>query len=376
MFPFSPSISHGSLAHSTAFIQSRSSVNSVTPVPSSSRGHSAGCGCVVCSLTSSHPAGCACAACARGSRTVLYAETTETAKEVLATDEDVPAEVEAMDGINSEDEAHNAERPARKSLKKKGPKGTPLSEYSVGDTVSAKVKTLASYGAFMDIGAETDGLLHISNLSVDFVSDINEVLEVGKEYDVRITKLDEAKKQVSLSLLSEAQEEEAAANARPAKRERAPTSNNRRDDSAVVVALQEKGWDPEQFVEGTVVSTVDFGAFVRIDCSQLNSEVEGELDGLVHISALAARRVDSVTSVVNPNDKVQVRVKSIDNRKVSLSMVSVEDEKAKQDMRGGGGGSGREPAFQGNKDWKKSLEKIQEEMPKFENKPLIVDNRK
>lgn len=299
---------------------------------------------------------------------------------------DVPPEVEALDGINSEEEQHNAERPARKSIKKKVPKGKPLSELKVGDVIRAKAKTIASYGAFMDIGAESDGLLHISQLSVDFVKDVNDVLKVGEEYDVRITKIDAEKKQVALTLLSEAQEEEAAAasaasaNERQAKREQRSKqpqqTGARRDDSAIVDELQSKGWDPTKFVDGTVVSIVDFGAFVRIDCSQLNSEIQGSMDGLVHISALTKGRVDSVQSVVKIDDQVKVRVKSIDNRKVSLTMVSAEDEASFKEARTNPASSSSSGSAEGAKDWKESLKKMQDDLPDFKNGPLIVDNRK
>jgi predicted RNA-binding protein with RPS1 domain len=299
---------------------------------------------------------------------------------------DIPPEVEALDGINSDEEQHNAERPARKSIKKKGPKGKPLSELKVGDVIRAKAKTIASYGAFMDIGAESDGLLHISQLSVDFVKDVNDVLKVGEEYDVRITKIDAEKKQVALTLLSEAQEEEAAAaaaaaaNERQAKREQRTKQQQqttaRRDDSAIVDELQSKGWDPTKFVDGTVVSIVDFGAFVRIDCSQLNPDIQGSMDGLVHISALAKGRVDSVQSIVKIDDQVKVRVKSIDNRKVSLTMVSAEDEASIKEARATSVSSASSGSSEGAKDWKESLKKMQEDLPEFKNRPLIVDNRK
>lgn len=340
------------------------------------RWHSAICGCAACNSIAVHPARCACAFC---SRTMLLA----TAVNEDAAEVEIPVEVEAMDGIANEDEAHNAERPARKSLKKKGPKGAPLSDFKVGDTLKGKVKTVTNYGAFIDIGAETDALLHISNLSVEFVSNVKDVIEVGMEYDVRIITIDEAKKQVALTLLTVAQEDEAAVNsARPAKRDQrqqsssrdGPSNNNRRDDGPILKQLQEKGWDSAQFVTGTVVSTVDFGAFVRVDCSQLNSEVTGEIDGLVHISALASGRVNSVESVVKVDQQVQVRVKGIDNRKVSLTMVSVEDEKSQMESRGNSSGGG-DQGFQGNKDWKEAMEKLQTDMPTFKNKPVIVDNR-
>lgn len=281
------------------------------------------------------------------------------------TEEEVPAEVEALDGIASAEEAHNAERPARESLaKKKKAPGKSLDEFEIGSNVDGRVKTITSYGAFIDIGAETDGLLHISQLSQGFVSDVNELLKVGQEVDVRIVNIDKKKSQIGLSLLTE---EEAAQEQPRRERQQRGGGGGRRDDSKVSAALAEKGWDAEQFIEGTVVSTVDFGCFVRIDASQLNAEVEGEMDGLVHISSLTAGRVNNVGDVVNQNDKVQVRIKSIDGRKVSLSMISLEDEKAKAPAG---------PPSEGAKDWKESLEKFKAKSPKFSNKPMVVDLRK
>jgi predicted RNA-binding protein with RPS1 domain len=298
-----------------------------------------------------------------------------------ATEMEIPAEVQAMDGVNGETEAHNAERPARRSLKKK-PKGLPLTDFKVGDTIKGKAKSVAAYGAFMDIGAETDGLLHISNLSTDFVSSVKDMIDVGQEYDVRILSIDLTKKQVALSLLTEEQEESTAA-ARPPKREARAKSGdrndsggnaNRRDDAALLKQLQEKGWDEDQFVSGTVVSTVDFGAFVRVDANQLNSEVNGEFDGLVHISALASGRVKSVTDVVKVGETVQVRCKGIDDRKVSLSMVSTADEAVAAEARGSSFDAGSQD--QGNKDWKEAMLKLQEGVPAFVNKPVVVNSRK
>jgi elongation factor Ts len=289
---------------------------------------------------------------------------------------EVPDEVVAMDGIESKEEAHNAERPARKAIKTKGPRGKPLSEFSVGDSVKGKVKSLASYGAFIDFGASTDGLLHISQLSKEFVSDVTEILKEGQELEVRITNIDEKRNQVGLTLLS-AEEEEAAKAAQPRQRESGPRGGGgRKDTSKILNALMEKGWDRAAFVEGIVVSTVDFGAFVKIDASKLNPEVEGEMDGLVHISALTTSRVDSVESVCKVDQVVQVRVKDIAKGKVSLSMVSVEDEAAKQESRGGGGGGGRDFVPMGNKNWAEDYATLQEGQPKFTNGPAVSDRRK
>jgi predicted RNA-binding protein with RPS1 domain len=101
------------------------------------------------------------------------------------------------------------------------------------------------------------------------------------------------------------------------------------------------------------------------------------LDGLVHISALAAGRVNSVTDIVSVDEKVKVRVKSITGTKVSLTMMSVEEEEAKNEERGGGGGfGGGGGGFEGAKDWKESLEKIDVDQPTFTNRIIVQDRRK
>jgi elongation factor Ts len=291
----------------------------------------------------------------------------EEAVVAAAATPEVPAAVASLDGVESAEEAHNVDRPARKALKKKA-KGKALADFAVGDSVAAKVKTITSYGAFLDIGASTDGLLHISQLATEFVADVSSVLSVGQEVQVRITGIDEGRNQVALTLLTADQEEEAkaAAGSRPA---RAPRGE-RRDDASAINGLSSKGWKTEQFIEGTVVSTVDFGAFVRINVNQLNAECEGEIDGLVHISALSAGRAASVTDFVKVDDKVQVRLKAIGERnKVSLTMVSVEDEAAKREQ--GGGGSGPEPV--GNREWREAVKAM--EQPTFSNGPVVVDMR-
>jgi len=314
--------------------------------------------------------GCICPRCT-GVRnfyesTALFAE--------VAEETEVPAEVEAMEGVESNDEAHNLERPARAALKKKKPAGKDLSEFTEGSTVKGTVKSIASYGAFVDIGASTDGLLHVSQLSAEFVKDVSDIVKEGQEVDVRIVKIDSGKGQIGLSMMTE---EEAAASkpSRPSNNRRQP----RRDDSALLNSLNEKGFDSSVMVEGTVVSTVDFGAFVRVDASTLNSECEGTFDGLVHISSLKVGRVGSVSDVVSPDDKVQVRCKNIDGTKVSLTMLSVEDEESKAaegGRRGGGGFNDEFDPGDGAKDWKESVSKFEEEQPVFKNNPLIVDLRK
>jgi predicted RNA-binding protein with RPS1 domain len=330
-----------------------------------------GCSCASCtglnSKTASHTAGCSCSGCVNTRRrTVLFADVADAAEEtaVEVSDDVVAAEVTAVEG---DDEVQ----------KKKPDKGKSLSEFEEGSTVTGTIKSLASYGAFVDIGATTDGLLHVSQLTTEFVSDPADLVKAGQEVEVRIVKIDAEKGQIALSMISE---EDAAAASEAAKKGRGgggrPQRGGRRDDSAILNALNTKGWDAGLMVEGLVVSTTDFGAFVKVNAALLNAECEGEFDGLVHISALGAGRVNSVSDVVKPNDKVQVRCKSIADNKVSLTMLTVEDEEAKGGGgRGGGGGGGFEfdRGDMGAKDWKESHATVdEEESVHFGNTALMV----
>jgi len=321
-----------------------------------------------------HSASCPCAGCGK---TALRMST-----------EEVPAEVEAMDGVASEEEAHNAERPARdsgiKKHKKGGDKGTPIADLEIGSFVDGTVKTVTSYGAFVDIGAATDALLHVSRLSNEFVSNVEDIVKQGDTVNVRIVSVDAAKSQVAISMLSEEDENAAKAARGGGRRKERPqrSGGDRTAQVATINSLAEVGYDDTQMVEGEVVSVLDFGAFVRFDASQLAESVTGELDGLVHISALTVGRADSVSSIVSSGDKVQIRVRGLDTEgsKVSLSMITKEEEEANRPQRNNKPRRRGRQMFSedemGAKDLKESLEKFQNDGPAFTNMPVIVDRRK
>ena len=297
-------------------------------------------------------------------------------------DTEVPAEVEAMDGIASDEEAHNAERPARSSIsknKKGGAKsGTPLADLEIGSSVEGTVKAVQSYGAFLDIGAQTDALLHVSRISDDFVSNVEDVVKAGDKITVRIVSVDADKGQIAVTARSE--EAEKAASDRSAggggrRRNRPQRSGGDREaQKKTLAALSDAGYDSDKFVEGSVASILDFGAFVRFDTSQLAEGVEGELDGLVHISALQAGRTNAVTDVVSVGDSVQVRVKNldVDGGKIALSMISKEDEPKPRERNDRAPRNQRwSPDQMGASDWADTMKDL--EQPAFKNGPVLIE---
>lgn len=291
--------------------------------------------------------------------------------------EEIPVEVVSMDGVASEEEAHNTERPARGSgihkHKKGSNDGVKISELEVGATVQGTVKGITSYGAFLDIGSQTDALLHVSRMSDDFVANVEDVVKKGDVVSVRVVSVDLEKSQIAVTMRSEEAEAKSAERGSGGRRKERPkrSGGDRQAQRATLNALADSGFDSDKFVEGEVVSTLDFGAFVRFDASQLG-DVTGELDGLVHISSLAIGRVNNVGDVAKVGDKVSVRVKNVDasGGKVSLSMIAQEDEQAprsnKPRRRGRAMFSEDE---MGAKDWKETMEKL--EQPAFSNIAVV-----
>ena len=294
---------------------------------------------------------------------------------------EVPKEVEAMDGIASDEEAHNAERPARASIaknKKGGAKsGTPLADLVIGSSVEGTVKAVQSYGAFLDIGAQTDALLHVSRISDDFISNVEDVVKAGQKITVRIVSVDADKGQIAVTARSE--EAEKASSDRSAggggrRRNRPQRSGGDREaQKKILVALSDAGYDSDKFVEGSVASVLDFGAFVRFDTSQLAEGVEGELDGLVHISALQASRTNAVSDVVSVGDTVKIRVKNLDldGGKIALSMISKEDEPKPRERNSNNRNQRWAPDQMGASDWADTMKDF--EQPAFVNGPVLIE---
>jgi len=347
---------------------------------------SVGRGCNDCvslaqSRQSKHKSGCNCSSCKM--RTFLRMSSTDETESAALTDDDIPPEVASLDGIESAQEAHNAVRPARSSISSRGaraPRGKPLSELVVGATIEGTVKSTTNYGAFVNIGFSSDALLHVSRMSDEFVSNVEDIVKAGDTVTVRVMSVDLEKGQVAVTMRSE----EAEASASAPRQQNQGRQRNDRGKAAAITSLAESGFDDSKFFEGEVTSTLAFGAFVRFDMSLVGEGLSGQLEGLVHISALAEQRTESVESVCKRGEKVQVRLRSVDldNGRVSLAMISKEAEEASSSRRRGGfsddGGGGMdlfEAHELGAKDWVESSEALLKDLS-FKNGPSIVDRRK
>ncbi|MEG1809298.1 MAG: S1 RNA-binding domain-containing protein, partial [Oscillospiraceae bacterium] len=157
-------------------------------------------------------------------------------------------------------------------------------DVEVGKTYTGAVKSLTSYGAFVDLGG-VDGMIHISELSWGRIKSPSEVLKVGDVIDVYVKDVDCDNKKVSLGY--------------------------RKEEDNPWSAIQNYPIGTE--FTAPVVSVTKFGAFVRI--------LPG-IDGLVHISELSNERVENPASVVKVGDEVKVRLIGVDvpKKRVSLSM--------------------------------------------------------
>jgi small subunit ribosomal protein S1 len=155
---------------------------------------------------------------------------------------------------------------------------------------TGKVSSIVKFGAFVDLGG-IDGLVHVSELSWKHVEDPAEVVEVGQEVEVEILDVDTERERISLSLK----------------------------------ATQEDPWQafgrrhvPGDIIEGRVTKLVSFGAFVQVG--------DG-LEGLVHISELSGKHVQTPAEVVAVGDPVQIKILDVDpkRRRVSLSIKQSEE---------------------------------------------------
>ena len=159
------------------------------------------------------------------------------------------------------------------------------SEIEVGKQYHGTVKSLTSYGAFVDIGG-VDGMVHVSELSWNRIKNPAEVVKVGDEIDVYVIALDPEKKKISLGYKTEATNPWTIFN------------NEHKVGDVVTVKI---------------VKLMTFGAFAEI--------IPG-VDGLIHISQIADRRIGKPEDVLSEGQEVDARIIDIDqeHKRISLSI--------------------------------------------------------
>jgi small subunit ribosomal protein S1 len=155
-----------------------------------------------------------------------------------------------------------------------------------GDIVTGTVRSLAAYGAFVDLGG-IDGLLHISDIAWSRVAAPEDVLLVGQELRLKVLKIDAESRRLSLGL-----------------KQLEPESWETASDRYAV----------GQRVGGSVTRLMDFGAFV---------ELEPGIEGLIHVSEMSwVKKIHKPSDILKPGDTVEAVVLSVSpgERRISLGL--------------------------------------------------------
>ncbi len=160
-----------------------------------------------------------------------------------------------------------------------------LNNLEIGETRSGIVSSVVNFGAFVDLGG-MDGLVHVSELSWKHVNHPSEAVKVGEKVQVRVLEIDLKRERISLSI-------------------KQTTS----DPWLLFSQKHEVG----AVMNGTVIKTVPFGAFVA---------VEDGVEGLVHVSEIALHRVESPELELSIGQQVRVKLTEMDQnrRRVSFSI--------------------------------------------------------
>lgn len=160
-----------------------------------------------------------------------------------------------------------------------------------GAVVQGEVKRITSFGVFIDLGG-IDGMAHISELTWGRINKPQEVVKIGDMVDVKVISIDKDSEKISLSI----------------KQLKGDPWTTFMDHYAIGGVYESK-----------VVNLTDFGAFV---------ELEPGVEGLVHVSQIARKRVEKPSDELKVGEKRNVKLLDVDleNRRIKLSMKEAEEE--------------------------------------------------
>lgn len=162
--------------------------------------------------------------------------------------------------------------------------------YPIGTKITGAVRNLTSYGAFVGLEEGIDGMIHVSDLSwTRKINHPSEVIKKGDEVEAVVLQIDHENERVSLGIKQVGSD---------------PWEN-----------IEER-FKVGDVVNGSVAKIASFGAFVNL---------EGDIDGLIHISQLSEEHVEKVKDVIKVGDEVEARVIKVDRveRRIGLSVKAV-----------------------------------------------------
>lgn len=166
-----------------------------------------------------------------------------------------------------------------------------LKDLVEGSIRVGRVTSIADFGAFVNIGG-ADGLVHLSEVSWERITNPNQVLKVGEEVKVKVISIDRERRRIGLSIRQ----------------------------------LQGDPWSEHiksisvgQLVEGTVTRLTNFGAFVKLN-------LPGDLEGLIHVSEISEKRIEHPKEALKVGDQLTLRVLKIDeeSHRIGLSLRRVD----------------------------------------------------
>ncbi len=165
-------------------------------------------------------------------------------------------------------------------------------KYPPGTIVTAVVRSLANFGAFVEIENGIDGMIHVSDLSwTKKFSHPSEMLQKDQQIKCVVLEVNEEKRRISLGI-------------------------KQMSEDPWLHAIPEK-YIPGQIIKGKVTKITNFGAFV---------ELEPELEGLLHISELADHKIKKTQDIVKQDEEIEVKILRVDTeaRKIGLSLRRVQ----------------------------------------------------
>lgn len=160
-------------------------------------------------------------------------------------------------------------------------------KYPAGSKIIGKVRNMTSYGAFVEIENDIDGMIHVSDMSwTRKINNPNEVLKPGEEVEAIILDINPEQQRISLGL-----------------------KQIESDPWEHIEELYKIG----DLVKGKITKIAGFGAFI---------ELSNKIDGLIHISQISKDHVERVKDVLNLGDEIEARVIKIDKeeRRIGLSI--------------------------------------------------------